>query len=153
MLSRKRIDELLDRWPVAVLATLAADGTPRQVPCVFARSGDSLWTPIDGKRKSERELARVSDIRRDPRVSLLLEKYGEDWSQLWWIRITAEAVVIELESEPPAGRFAAAAAALRAKYPQYDETPLFRARPTLVEIRPQRVSSWASGGGPSGAGA
>jgi hypothetical protein len=39
------VDALLERWPVARLATVGPDG-PRQVPVVFARAGEALWSPM-----------------------------------------------------------------------------------------------------------
>ena len=40
--------------------------------------------------------------------------------------------------------FAAAAAALRGKYPQYRETELFAGAPTLLRFVPDRITSWAA---------
>jgi PPOX class probable F420-dependent enzyme len=147
-LSRAAIEHLLDNWPVARLATLRADGSPALVPVVFARSGGRLWLPVDGKPKREGaepeapELARIANIRRDARVSLLLDQYESDWAGLWWLRLDGTA--------QPAGEdapgFPAARGALLAKYPQYAETPLFRprARPTLIAFSPRRTTSWAA---------
>ena len=142
-LSRDAIERLLDTWPVARLATLRADGAPTLVPVVFARSGGRLWLPLDGKPKqSTRELARASNIRRDARVSLLLDQYEADWSALWWLRADGEA---QLAAEGAPG-FAEAAQALRNKYPQYRRTALFRpgAAPTLIALEPKRITSWAA---------
>src|SRR5688500_920528 len=84
---------ILERWPVATLATVAEQGRPHAVPIVFARSHGSLWSPIDGKPKRGVELARVRHIRRDPRVSLLFSHYQEDWSLLWWLRADGDAQI------------------------------------------------------------
>jgi PPOX class probable F420-dependent enzyme len=147
-LPRAAIDHLLDNWPVARLATLRADGSPVLVPVVFARSGGRLWLPVDGKPKREHaegevpELARVANIRRDARVSLLLDQYESDWAGLWWLRLDGTA--------QPAGEhapgFHAALGALLDKYPQYADTPPFRpgAPPTLIAVSPRRTTSWAA---------
>jgi PPOX class probable F420-dependent enzyme len=140
-LSDAAIERLLDTWPVARLATLAADGRPHLVPVVFARAGGWLWSPIDGKPKSGARLARVRHVERDPRVSLLLDAYEDDWTRLWWIRIDGRAAV--------AGSDVAAEAALRAKYPQYREVPLYAAEPALIRIAPERVTSWGGPGAPA----
>ena len=144
-LSRDAIERLLDTWPVARLATLRADGTAALVPVVFVRSAGRLWLPVDGKPKrapGARELARVENIRRDPRVSLLLDQYDADWSALWWLRADGDA---QVASEGAPG-FAAAAEALRRKYPQYRRTALFRpgAAPALIALEPKRIASWAA---------
>ena len=144
-LSRDAIERLLDTWPVARLATLRAEGAPALVPVVFVRSAGRLWLPLDGKPKrtsGPRDLARVENIRRDPRVSLLLDQYEADWSALWWLRADGEA---QLAAEDTPG-FAAAVQALRKKYPQYRRTALFRpgAAPALIALEPKRITSWAA---------
>ena len=109
------VDEHLERrltsWPVAHLATLGSDGRPHQVPIVFARVGTRLWSSVDGKPKSDRELARVRNIRERPIVSLLLDEYSDDWTRLWWIRIDATARIVRAGAEVDL-----ALDALRAKY-------------------------------------
>jgi PPOX class probable F420-dependent enzyme len=114
------------------------------VPVVFAPSAGRLWIPVDGKPKRGGELARVANVRREPRVSLLLDDYAADWSRLWWLRVDATAEVVtgaDAEGVPEA------AAALRHKYPQYATTPLFReGTPTLLALTPQRMRSWTASG-------
>jgi PPOX class probable F420-dependent enzyme len=142
-LSREAIESLLATWPVARLATLRADGAPALVPVVFARSAGRLWLPVDGKpKRAGGELARVVQLRRDPRAALLLDQYEADWTALWWLRLDG---VAELVGEGGAG-FDGARAALLRKYPQYAETPLFRpgAPPLLIALRPLRTTSWAA---------
>jgi PPOX class probable F420-dependent enzyme len=144
-LSRDAIERLLDTWPVARLATLRADGAAAIVPVVFVRSAGRIWLPVDDKPKraaTARELARVENIRRDPRVALLLDQYEADWSALWWLRAEGNAQVVG----PGAPGFEAAAEALRKKYPQYRRTALFRtgAAPILLALQPKRISSWAA---------
>jgi PPOX class probable F420-dependent enzyme len=137
------IDERLERWPVARLATVADDGRPHQVPIVYARSGGRLWSPIDGKPKRGGQLARVRYLRARPRASILLDEYGPDWNTLWWIRIDATAEIVEGAS-PVDPEVAGALAALEAKYPQYAEVPVLREDGTLLAFRPERVTSWAA---------
>jgi PPOX class probable F420-dependent enzyme len=136
------IERLLERWPVARLATLGEDGAPALVPVVFAASGGRLWLPVDGKPKRGGELARVANVRRDPRVALLLDRYEADWSALWWLRIDGAAEIVTGAAAPGV---ADAAAALRRKYPQYAATPLFRGgAPLLLAVEPRRITSWAA---------
>lgn len=140
-----RVEALLEGWPVARLASVRADGAPHLVPVVFARANGRLWIPVDGKPKSGRELQRVRNLRRDPRAALLLDHWDADWRRLWWLRVDAEAAVVEA----PAGGGGAdalhhAAAALRRKYPQYATTPLFRGAPRAIALLPRRVRSWCA---------
>ena len=107
----------------AILGTIAADGRPRLVPICFVLLDDVVWSPLDEKPKSVddvRSLARVRDIERDRRVTLLVDRWSEDWSELTWLRIAGRAEVV--------GSEAAVVAALRAKYPQYVDHDL-EARP------------------------
>jgi len=138
------IDRLLERWRVARLATRGRD-SPHQVPIVFARAGGLLWSPVDGKPKRGPELARLVHVREDPRVSLLLDHYAEDWETLWWIRVEGRARVVQPLDPQADPEVAAALLALRAKYPQYREIPILREPPTALAIEPLRVTSWCAG--------
>jgi PPOX class probable F420-dependent enzyme len=137
-LSPQTIRERLDHWPVARLATLGPDLRPHQVPIVFARAGELLWSPIDAKPKSGRELARVRNVRERPHASLLLDEYDDDWSRLWWIRIDATARLVAARDAGPA------LAALRAKYPQYRQVALLDPSGTLLAFAPDRIRSWSA---------
>lgn len=130
------VESLLDTWPVARLATLTPTGDPHLVPIVFARAVGALWSPVDGKPKATHHLARLAHIAAHPRICVLLDHYDSAWQTLWWIRIDATAT---LEGAHPE-----AEAALRAKYPQYRETPLFEGTPTLIRIDPLAVTGWSA---------
>ncbi len=138
------VERLLDSWPVARLATRGPE-FPHQVPIVFARAGGLFWSPVDGKPKRGSELARLSNVRADARVSLLLDQYREDWAALWWIRVEGRARVVRPADPGRASEVSAAVSALRAKYPQYEEIPVLREPPTALAIEPLRVSSWCAG--------
>jgi PPOX class probable F420-dependent enzyme len=140
-LTDAEVDAILERWPVARLATLADDGRPELVPIVFARSNGALWSALDGKPKRGRELARVRNLRRDSRVCLLLDHYDPDWRALWWLRLDARAEVVDAKEQRP--EVAHAVAALRAKYPQYASgVALFSGEPTLLRFAIERRVSW-----------
>jgi PPOX class probable F420-dependent enzyme len=125
----------LEAVRTATLATIAPGGAPRLVPVCFVLGAGArpvLYIPLDEKPKDvedPRELARVRDITIDPRVSLLIERWSEDWANLAWLRLSGEATLVEPPDGP--GEHAGAVAALRAKYAQYathrlDERPLIR---------------------------
>lgn len=125
--------ELIASVRTATLATVAVDGRPRLVPIVFAVLGDGrLASAVDHKPKRHRRLARLDDIRRDDRVTLLFDRYSDDWSGLWWVRVDARASVVE---QPPEG----AAEALTVRYPQYTAAP--PAGPWIL-MTPIRVTGW-----------
>lgn len=131
---------LLRRWPVARLATLGPEG-PQLLPIVFAWHQKRLWMPVDGKPKRERELARIRNVQGDRRVCVLLDRYDEDWSRLWWLRLEGRAEVSGA-SDP---RLEGAARALHTKYPQYGSVELFRDPPTALVISAERTRSWCAG--------
>lgn len=129
--------ERLAAAPVARLATLRADGTPRLVPFTFVLLGDLICSAVDDvKPKSSTRLARLDDVRRDPRVALVADHYAEDWSTLWWVRVDGTAEVHETGEVR-----AQALGALCAKYPQYAAAP--PDGPVLV-ITPDRWSGWTA---------
>lgn len=90
--------EALERFAqarVGHLATLREDGSPHLVPFVFVLHGDALYAVIDAKRKKRENVVRVENIRSDPRVSVLVDHYEEDWNLLWWIRADGLARVVD----------------------------------------------------------
>ena len=123
--------------PVARLATVRRDGTPRLVPVTFAVLGELVCFAVDEvKPKRDARLARLGDIARDPRVTLLVDHYDADWSALWWVRIDGDAAALET------GELRERALdALAAKYPPYRA-----ARPAgpVVVITPRRWSGWSA---------
>ena len=142
------IHDYLRTWPLARLATLNPDGTPHQIPLVFAWCDGLLWSPVDGKPKAGGQLARVRNILINPRGSLLLDHYAADWTQLWWLRVAVELSVLRIDTASADQRRPAEAAvrALRAKYPQYQTTPVLRDPPTLIAMRPLALHSWVARG-------
>jgi PPOX class probable F420-dependent enzyme len=127
----------------AVLATIAPDGGARLVPVCFALAPDLpvLYTPLDDKPKRVDDplaLARVRDIRADPRVTVLVDRWDEDWSRLAWLRCHGRAELLD----PGAPDHPAAVAALRGRYLQYVTHDL-EARPLIV-ITIERVVRWAA---------
>lgn len=114
-MEREKAWALLDGARVATLATVRADGSPRLVPCVYAVNGSTLYVPVDAKPKRTRSLARLIDIRRDPRVGLLVHEWREDWAQLWWVRLDGHAGLAAGEE------LALARTRLLERYPQYTD--------------------------------
>lgn len=123
--------------PVARLATLRPDGTPRLVPITFALVDGVVCSAVDDvKAKRSMRLARLADVERDPRVALIVDHYADDWSQLWWVRVDGTASVV---TGGPG--HATAVAALRAKYPPYAAAAL--TGPVLA-ITPLTWTGWTA---------
>jgi PPOX class probable F420-dependent enzyme len=121
---------------VARLATLRPDGTPRLVPITFVLLDGLVCSVVDDvKPKRSPRLARLDDVRRDPRAAVLVDSYTEDWAQLWWVRIDGTAEVHETDELATLAR-----AALADKYPQYAAAPL--GGPVLV-LTPTQWAGWS----------
>jgi PPOX class probable F420-dependent enzyme len=128
-----------ERWfaqaRVAHLATLGPGG-PHLVPCTFAVADGRIVSAVDRKPKRTTALQRLANIRADPRVSMLVDRYDEDWRRLWWVRADGRATVHDGGPERDA-----AIAALTAKYPQYVHQPPHG--PAIV-VAVERWSSWSA---------
>ena len=119
-----------------VLATLNATSGADLVPACFAIEDGWLAVPVDAvKPKGSTALARIRNLQRDPRATLLVERWdADDWSRLWWVRLSlvrAEArsdLVTRLES------------GLRARYPQYAAAPFVE----LLTFRIDHIGGWSA---------
>jgi PPOX class probable F420-dependent enzyme len=126
--------------PVARLATVTPGGLPHLVPVVFAVDSSSagpvhtVYTAIDAKPKTTQRLRRLANIESNPQVSLLVDYYADDWTQLWWVRVDGVAAVHRDGAELHIGY-----QLLRAKYPQYQSVPL---NGPVIAVTVGRWSSW-----------
>ena len=126
--------------PIARLATTTPDGIPHLVPVVFAVDGasrgapDVVYTAVDAKPKTTRRLRRLANIESNPQVSLLVDHYSDDWTQLWWVRADGVAAIHSGDEAMDTGF-----RLLRAKYPQYQSVPL---NGPVIAVTVHRWSSW-----------
>ena len=104
---------------VARLATVSADGLPHIVPVTFAVAADMIYTAIDAKPKTTRDLRRLRNIRHSPRVALLADRYDENPAEL-----------------------TAPVSLLVSRYRQYTQTP--PAGP-VIAIRVTHWTGWSAG--------
>lgn len=133
----------------AILATTSPEGLPRLVPICFVvaegtdtRGRPLVYSPIDEKTKRTDDpykLARVRDLLVLPEATILVDRWDEDWSRLAWLRAYGTAELLEPQPHE-AEEHAAAVAALRAKYRQYEDQAI-EARP-IIRIALNRVVSW-----------
>ncbi|MBF9069397.1 TIGR03668 family PPOX class F420-dependent oxidoreductase [Streptacidiphilus fuscans] len=124
----------LERARSARLATASAAGAPHLVPITFVCERDRLYFAIDHKPKSASELRRLANIRENPQVSVLVDHYDEDWTQLWWVRVDGHAEIGEHGPERER-----ALDLLAAKYRAYRET---RPEGALVTIAIEHITGW-----------
>jgi PPOX class probable F420-dependent enzyme len=118
------------------MATIGEDGRPHVVPVVFAIRGDEIVSAIDHKPKRGVVMARVRNLARDPSVTLMIDRWDEDWDRLAWAMIRGRAEVVEQDPE--------GARLLVERYPQYrdpryGETPPFDA---FIVISPIDILWW-----------
>jgi PPOX class probable F420-dependent enzyme len=116
---------------VATLATINPDGSPHIIPIVYAIVGDRLVTAVDQKPKRDPNLARLRNIRADPRVSVLAHHYAEGWHHLWWVRVEGHANVVSEDAE--------AVAALKARYSQYSQ---YEVTGPVISVAIERIRVW-----------
>jgi PPOX class probable F420-dependent enzyme len=130
----------------ATLATIAADGRPRLVPICFVLDAGRpiLYTPIDEKAKRHDDplkLARVRDVQADPRVSVIVDRWDEDWAQLAWLRCHGTASIL-MPADDDESEHILAVGGLRAKYTQYADHRL-EDRP-IIRVEIARSSAWGA---------
>jgi PPOX class probable F420-dependent enzyme len=122
--------------PVARRATITPDGSPHILPDTFARQGDLIYSIVDTvKPKSSLALTRLRNIEANPRVSLLVDEYDDDWEHLWWVRADGMA---RIAANGPDWNHAKAV--LVARYPAYRQATHFGPA-TIVEV--ERWTGWA----------
>jgi len=128
---------------VARLATSSKDGIPHVVPICFAFDGKMFYVSIDTKPKrvEPTNLRRVRNISENPRVSIVVDYYTEDWRKLRYVIVQGLAKIIHSSSEHKR-----AATLLRRKYRQYLSMSIDR-RP-IIGIRPMKLVAWRSSARP-----
>jgi PPOX class probable F420-dependent enzyme len=134
---------------VGRLATADADGQPTVVPICYAFDGRALYSAVDAKPKQAppEGLKRIRNLRENPRVSVVIDEYDEDWTRLRYVIAEGTAALLTGGEE-----FGRAVDLLRAKYPQYRAMGLDRAGGWVIAIAPARFLSWRfdPGAGPDG---
>src|SRR5881398_2514919 len=108
--------EFLRESRVARLGTADRAGRPLVVPVCYAFDGHACFSAIDAKPKrvAARALRRVRNIEQNPQVSLVVDRYDEDWARLCWVIVEGRA---DLLTEGPVR--ATAVDLLVSKYAQY----------------------------------
>lgn len=124
---------------VGRLATADAEGQPMVVPICYAFDGRALYSAVDAKPKQgpPEGLKRIRNLRENPRVSIVIDQYDEDWTRLRYVIIQGQA---DLLVDGP--QFAHGVDLLVAKYAQYRTLALPRDRGLMIRVTPSRVSSW-----------
>ncbi len=124
---------------VARLATADAGGHPHVIPICYVVDGNTVYFTIDEKpkRRSGASLKRISNMRENPFVALVVDRYEEDWSGLGWVMVQGRAEVLDSGDEHDRAQ-----ASLRARYRQLAGMRI-EALP-VVAIRIERATGWGN---------
>ncbi|HZC99797.1 MAG TPA: TIGR03668 family PPOX class F420-dependent oxidoreductase [Actinomycetes bacterium] len=123
---------------VARVGTVDEHGRAHLVPIVFAVDGDTLYSATDA---GSRPVKRLRNLQRDPRVTVLVDVYDEDWSKVWWVRMRGRGRVIEDGPERDHAR-----RLLWGKYPQFGSAPPGEADGPVMAVDVEEWSGWAYSG-------
>ncbi len=134
-----RASRLVRSARIAHLATATANGHPHVIPICFAYDGKYFYSPIDEKPKriSPNKLKRLRNIEENPQVSLVIDRYDEDWTKLTYVLVFGQARVITRGTT-----HRKAVNLLRRKYSQYRSMAIDQ-RPLIV-LQPTRVVIWGT---------
>ena len=118
------------------LSTVHSERGVDAVPVVFAVVGDRIVIPVDTvKPKSSTRLQRLANLGLDDRCALLVDHYDDDWSQLWWVRVSGRGREVAPSDE--------IVGALAARFPAYATVGSVV---TVIEIEPASIAGWAATG-------
>ena len=138
MTDRER-DEFWDGCRTLILCTIGPDGVPDPVPMWFVRRSDGLYMRTYAKSQ------KVTNLRRDPRVSLLAET-GERYAELRGVQISG---TVELSSDEQliCGLFADLMVKYEGMDPAHRSTAAegYRAKAAqmvAMRLHPERTVSW-----------
>ncbi len=122
---------------VAHLATTDKNGHPHIVPICYVLDREDLYSPIDEKpkRTAPLRLKRITNILTNPHVSVVVDRYEDDWNRLAYVLVRGKAQVLTR-----GGKHKRAVALLRKKYPQYRSMAIHQ-RP-IIRITSTHCNSW-----------
>ena len=117
---------------VARVATVGANSIPHNVPiCPVVLSSKIYFASDCNARK-------VRNLRRNPRVALAFDRYGENWKQLAGVMIVGTCVV-----STQGMAFRRARQALYRKYRQYARVaPIAEGESVIICVTPTASFSW-----------
>ena len=120
---------------VARVGTVNERGRVHLVPVTFALAGEAWYSPTDA---GERQAKRLRNLARDPRVSILIDAYDDDWAKVWWVRLRGNGRVV---SDGPEREYAGRL--LRHKYPQFADTPSEEGAGPVMAVNIEHWAGWA----------
>ena len=135
----KKQKDVIISHRIARMATADELGNPLILPVCFAYDGGFIYSPIDKKPKrvSANKLKRVRNIIDNPNISLVIDKYVENWNKLYYVIIIGGADVIYSGEE-----YKRSLKILTEKYDQYRKMGLEHLGAPVIKITPEKIISW-----------
>jgi PPOX class probable F420-dependent enzyme len=106
------------------------------VPVVFALDWPEILLPVDTvKPKRSTDLQRLRNLQADPRCCLVADHYSDDWTRLWWVRVSGRASVCT------ASHLDSARQVLANRHPRYAQPGSVD---SVVVLVPDSVTGWTA---------
>ena len=129
---KKTLADLIQWERVCRVATVGKRGTPHVVPVCHVLANGKIYFASGNDAK------KVLNLKANPRVTVTVDLYSDDWASLKGAMVQGTARLIE-----KGPRFRKVRALLYRKYPQYpDEAALDESDSVIVEVTPTHVFAW-----------
>ncbi len=129
---KKAIANLIQWERVCRVATVGEAGVPHLVPVCHVLADGKIYFATGNDAK------KVLNLKANPRVTLTVDLYSDDWANLKGVMVQGTTRLIERGP-----RFRKIRVLLYKKYPQYpDEAALDESDSVIVEVTPAHVFSW-----------
>jgi PPOX class probable F420-dependent enzyme len=131
--------QFLNGQRIAHLASLDEQAIPHVVPICFVVAGSNLYSSVDDKPKARSRvpLKRLRNIQSNPNVSVVVDRYEEDWRRLGWVLLWGRAEILAAGSEHDRAQ-----ELLRSRYPQYRAMQI--SQYPVIAVRIARAASWGN---------
>ncbi len=129
---KKAVAKLIEWERVCRVGTVGRGGVPHVVPVCHVLAGGRIYfgSAQDGKK--------VLNLKANPRVTVAVDLYSDDWAHIKGVMVQGKASLIERGP-----RFRKIRSLLYKKYPQYpSEAALDESDSTIVEVTPTRIFTW-----------
>jgi PPOX class probable F420-dependent enzyme len=138
----RAVQSKLRRARIAHLATVDPSGTPHVVPVCFTFDGLAFYTALDRKAKqvAPEKLARVRNIRANPEVALIIDRYDEDWTRLWYILVRGKADLLVASERKLCAKVIRQ---LRHKYRQY-AAGMLADNAAIIRVTARQITIWGA---------